>query len=704
MCADLTNRLTPTPLLLSLAPNLIPFGTHQLGQCIAKLLEGDTIQSVDIVSYRTDINALEKLKILNPRKSTRILLVPPDGITHKEAESLIIKNLDGLQIRQIDDAKVPELIHLKLLILTASDGREYAITGSANFTTPGTSFIGNPNSEFSVLFELVQPYNSEIKNIFENLWNQGARVVDPYDFFSSVNIEDEKQTFTLISFQRDALEKLKKTYANKKKEGGAILALPTGAGKTLIAARFLLDCVLIDTNNRVLWLAPYQELLFQAASTFERLSPFFRIKGLKIPDENVVVYNKQDDISNVEFRTVKSAYDWGTYTENPLVVVIDEAHYGASFSRKMLPTLKKWFSNSFFLGLTGTPYRKTPSESRHLNTLFGDIIYYERPEIEKATDTQGRKVLANVESKTVKTGYRIQIDESKLEAEELKDQALREFNHPVRNKAVAREWNNSYGKTLVFAIDIDHANNLARAFNEEHPSVPIQVVHSNSIPRKVPSIVRPQNGYCLSREDRKLIHEKFRSGEIQILVAVNIYTMGVDFPTIETLFMSRPTLSPVLYAQMVGRGLRGPAFGGTENIRVIDFADQMDTHEHLAERIMNFHREREWTRIKEQWIQKYKNLLKRCKEASTREAIEATTDRSGIYCVRYPSGGFREYRNWGWVKDIGVNIRNGRNYSTIGTKDRVQYILEDIKERGKEGASLLRLVEDNGWILDTEGA
>ena len=90
-------------------------------------------------------------------------------------------------------------------------------------------------------------------------------------------------------------------------------------------------------------------------------------------------------------------------------------------------------------------------------------------------------------------------------------------------------------------------------------------------------------------KDRQNIYKAFKSADIDIVISVNLYLMGVDFPKIETLFMSRPTLSPVLFAQMLGRGLRGPAFGGTEKVNVVDFADQYGIHSELAkERIMSF--------------------------------------------------------------------------------------------------------------------
>jgi superfamily II DNA or RNA helicase len=52
-------------------------------------------------------------------------------------------------------------------------------------------------------------------------------------------------------------------------------------------------------------------------------------------------------------------------------------------------------------------------------------------------------------------------------------------------------------------------------------------------------------------------------------------TTGFDAPNTDVVFISRPTLSPVLYGQMIGRGLRGPAVGGTEKCSIIDVRDNL---------------------------------------------------------------------------------------------------------------------------------
>ena len=71
---------------------------------------------------------------------------------------------------------------------------------------------------------------------------------------------------------------------------------------------------------------------------------------------------------------------------------------------------------------------------------------------------------------------------------------------------------------------------------------------------------------------RKIIGD-FKAKKIQVLCNCEVLTTGFDAPKVTHVVMARPTVSQVLYEQMVGRGLRGPKFGGTETCHIIDVED-----------------------------------------------------------------------------------------------------------------------------------
>ena len=69
---------------------------------------------------------------------------------------------------------------------------------------------------------------------------------------------------------------------------------------------------------------------------------------------------------------------------------------------------------------------------------------------------------------------------------------------------------------------------------------------------------------------RRQIISDFKNGRIQVLCNCEVLTTGFDAPLVTHIVMARPTLSKVLYEQIIGRGLRGKQFGGTEECVILD--------------------------------------------------------------------------------------------------------------------------------------
>jgi len=74
---------------------------------------------------------------------------------------------------------------------------------------------------------------------------------------------------------------------------------------------------------------------------------------------------------------------------------------------------------------------------------------------------------------------------------------------------------------------------------------------------------------------RRALIEEFRAGRVRTLCNYGVLTTGFDAPAIRALVIARPTASAVLYEQMIGRGMRGPVFGGTERCLVVDVVDNI---------------------------------------------------------------------------------------------------------------------------------
>jgi superfamily II DNA or RNA helicase len=75
------------------------------------------------------------------------------------------------------------------------------------------------------------------------------------------------------------------------------------------------------------------------------------------------------------------------------------------------------------------------------------------------------------------------------------------------------------------------------------------------------------------RVARQEITSSFRAQKIQVLCNYEVLSTGFDAPLVDCVFIARPTASVVLYSQMIGRGLRGPAIGGKERCLIINVKD-----------------------------------------------------------------------------------------------------------------------------------
>ncbi len=114
----------------------------------------------------------------------------------------------------------------------------------------------------------------------------------------------------------------------------------------------------------------------------------------------------------------------------------------------------------------------------------------------------------------------------------------------------------NYKKWLIFAISIEHAEAIRDYLNDA--GINTGIVHSKMV------------------EDRNEMLERFRTPFYRAMVNVNVLTTGLDIPNIDLIVMLRPTQSPVIYAQSVGRGLR--VAEGKDHCLVLDFAGNVARH------------------------------------------------------------------------------------------------------------------------------
>jgi hypothetical protein len=169
-------------------------------------------------------------------------------------------------------------------------------------------------------------------------------------------------------------------------------------------------------------------------------------------------------------------------------------------------------------------------------------------------------ILARPILHTAETGLRLYLagdERSAAERNDFSSATLARLNVAFRNRAVVESWRarqKEWGKTLVFAVSIDHADALTTMFANVGANV--KVVHSRSESGRTDSI------------------EWFRKAKgSAVLVSVGMLNEGVDLPDAKTAFLARPTTSRILLRQMIGRVLRGPRARGTAEANVVWFQD-----------------------------------------------------------------------------------------------------------------------------------
>lgn len=341
----------------------------------------------------------------------------------------------------------------------------------------------------------------------------------------------------LRDYQEDALNAMRAGL--ERGVSKQLVVLPTAAGKTVLFSSAKKKVV----PGKMLVLAHRGELLQQAKKTFELVHG----DDILVEVEQAGEYASLDaDVIVATVQTLGRA-DSDRIKRFPrdhfTTVVIDEAHHAGgtqTYSR-----ILEYFRPVLRLGVTATPQR---SDGVRLYDIFDEIVYFRTIQ-----DMISEGYLVDM------VGYRINtdVDISKITTR-AGDYATGELANAIdvedRNKiAVTAYLEHAPGrKAVVFCATVEHAEHMNRAFNLG--GVPSEVVVGTT-----------------STEDRRGIYSRFDSGETMVLCNVAVLTEGFDQPDIGCIILARPTKSPVVYIQAIGRGLR--LSEGKSDCIILDLCD-----------------------------------------------------------------------------------------------------------------------------------
>ncbi|WWU67386.1 DEAD/DEAH box helicase family protein [Clostridium baratii] len=348
--------------------------------------------------------------------------------------------------------------------------------------------------------------------------------------------EEEKviDIFSPRGAQIEALYELNKLRKDGYEKG--IVVAATGIGKTYLSA--------FDSKgfNKILFVAHRDEILKQAYDSYKNVrgdkSMGFFMSGAKECNKDIIfasvqTLGKEDYLNKEYFKN-----DYFDY------IVIDEFHHSVSNNYQRIIN---YFKPKFLLGITATPERM---DNQDVFAVCDYNVAYEirLPEAINRGDLCPFRYYGVFDETVDYT--KIPQYKGKFKSEELEKALMLDKRANLILKHYSK-FNST--RALGFCSSKNHAEYMAKYFNDN--GVKACAVYSDS---------NSENSL-----DRKEAIEKLTKGELNIVFSVDMFNEGVDIKSIDMVIFLRPTESPTVFLQQLGRGLRKAK--GKDYVNVLDF-------------------------------------------------------------------------------------------------------------------------------------
>ena len=496
------------------------------------------------------------------RTRLRILTTTYIGATEAQAVDELAR-LPNCEVHISLDGRRTRL-HAKAWIFERDSGFGTAYVGSANLTQAALA----GGLEWTVKFaERGQgAMYQQAQAHFETLWHDNEFIhynPDRVEHRAALDIAIAKekgggkadQAPNVLSFfdlqpknyQLEMLEQLQSEREHGRMRNLVVAA--TGTGKTVVAAfDYQRLCKQYGGRPRLLFIAHRIEILQQALRTYREVlrDPSF---GQLLSGNNPL------DSPDHLFTTIESLHTnklLDRYGESYWhTVVFDECHRMAAASFDSIATRVQ---PTIMLGLTATPER---SDGKPI-ALYFDSRPDGGPAVElrlwHALDLQllaPFEYFACDDSTDLRSIPWRQADET-AELDNVIGQ------NEIRARLIVNEWRRlcadpRKSKAIAFCVSVRHAQFMTEQFNKA--GLPALCVTGQSTPA-----------------EREAAPRALAADKVCVLVTVDLFNEGVDIPTVDTLLLLRPTQSPVLFQQQIGRGLR--LSSGKESCLILDFVGQ----------------------------------------------------------------------------------------------------------------------------------
>lgn len=464
-------------------------------------------------------------------RTLRVLTTTYTGST--EARALDELQEAGADVRVSYD-RTSTRLHAKAWLFHRQSGFSTAYIGSSNLTF--SAQVSGLEWNVRVSSARNASVVDKVAAVFESYWNGGDFV--PYDqaqFLQQTKTEKDSGPGVILSplelrpepFQERLLEQI--ALSRQQGRHRNLLVSATGTGKTVMAA---LDYASLRESlrpARLLFVAHREEILAQAVATFRHAIRDYAFGELwvggKRPERFEHVFASIQSLNAAGYAHIDA--------DHFDVVIVDEFHHAAAASyQKLLEHVRP----KELLGLTATPER---SDGLPILELFDGhiaaelrlwdaidqhrLVPFSYFGIHDGTDLRDIPWRRGI-------GYDIEGLSNLFTGNDARARlVVKEIASRVDNVAGIR--------ALGFCVSVDHARFMARVFNENG-------IRSTAIWADTHA------------DERRQALRDLANRKVNVVFSVDLFNEGVDVPAVDTLLMLRPTESPTLFLQQLGRGLR----------------------------------------------------------------------------------------------------------------------------------------------------
>ena len=549
-------RVLPDGSSAAIRPPLIPLldtailtnapGEPTVGsQLLAEIHSADAIDLVMAFIRYTGIAPMLDTLIehLQTGRPLRVLTTTYTGST--EARALDALEKAGVEIRVSYDTSTTRL-HAKSWLFHRHSGFSTAYIGSSNLTHSAqvTGLEWNVRVSGARNPDVVE----KVTAVFDSYWNSGT--FQPYErdqFLKRTEGASPGPAFMLSPveirlepFQEDLLAKI--ALARSQGHHRNLLAAATGTGKTVMAAVDYSRLAEHIPRARLLFVAHREEILTQALGTCRH--------ALREPafGELWVGRQKPQRFEHV-FASIQSLTAAGFEHLRPDhfdVVIVDEFHHAAATS---YTRLLEHVQPVELLGLTATPERSDglPVLSWFDERIAAELRLWDAIDQQRLTPFSYYGIHDTTDLRDVPwrrgAGYDVERLTDVLTVNDA-------YARVVLQELARRTGDPTQVRALGFCVSVRHARFMARVFNEAG-------IKATAVWADTPDA------------ERRAALRDLKNGTVNVLFSVDLFNEGVDVPAVDTVLFLRPTDSPTLFLQQLGRGLR--RHDGKTVCTVLDF-------------------------------------------------------------------------------------------------------------------------------------